>query len=51
MVFKLDMQKAYGILEWDFLNSTLSKFGFGSHFIRLDNGNLHTQCFSLFVNG
>lgn len=44
-VFKIDMEKSYDILEFDFLNSILSKFGFSAHFIPLVIGILHTPTF------
>lgn len=30
MVFKVDFQKAFDSIRWDFLDDLLSKFGFGS---------------------
>ncbi|GJT90932.1 RNA-directed DNA polymerase, eukaryota, reverse transcriptase zinc-binding domain protein [Tanacetum coccineum] len=49
--FKVDIQKAYGIVSWDFLKLTLDYFGFHSKWVNWIMVYLSTFLFSINVNG
>lgn len=51
IILKLDMMKAHDHMEWDFLLRVLSCFGFSSQFVNLISNCLHSQHFSVNVNG
>uniref|UniRef100_A0A803PZR9 Reverse transcriptase domain-containing protein n=1 Tax=Cannabis sativa TaxID=3483 RepID=A0A803PZR9_CANSA len=51
MVFKIDFEKAYDRVEWDFLDLVMHKKGFGSTWRKWIRGCLSTTSFSIFVNG
>lgn len=51
IVVKLDMQKAFDRVSWDFLEAVLLKFGFPVHLVRLVMGNLRATRLSVLVNG
>lgn len=48
---KVDMEKAYDLLCWDFLESTLLKFGFHTVFVNWIMNCIKNPCFSVLVNG
>ena len=51
VVFKIDFEKAYDYVEWDFLDLVLEKKGFGSLWRKWILGCLSTVFFSIFING
>ncbi|CAL5404679.1 unnamed protein product [Camellia sinensis] len=51
MAVKLDFNKAYDRVEWDFLESVLRKMGFHERWIRWVMECVSTVTFSVFVNG
>ena len=48
---KLDIEKAYDHIRWDFLMQMLERMGFGSKWIRWNNGCISTASFSVLING
>ena len=48
---KLDIEKAYDHIRWDFILQTLERMGFGSKWIRWMNWCISTASFSVMVNG
>ena len=48
---KLDIEKAYDHIRWDFLMQMLEKMGFGSKWIRWINWCISTASFSVLING
>ena len=48
---KLDIEKAYDHIRWDFLLQTLERMGFGSKWIRWINWCISTASFSVMFNG
>ncbi|KAL6201844.1 hypothetical protein ACLB2K_025556 [Fragaria x ananassa] len=48
---KLDMNKAYDRVEWDFLEATLHRFGFHRRWIRLVMSCVRSVSFSIVLNG
>lgn len=48
---KLDMNKAYDRVEWDFLEATLLRFGFDDRWVRLVMSCVTTVSFSIVLNG
>ena len=51
LVFKIDFEKAYDHVEWNFLDFVLEKKGFGSRWRKWINGCLNTTNFSILING
>ena len=51
MVIKLDMEKAFDRVDWDFLQPILEKQGFASTWISMINFCIHTVQYSVSVNG
>ncbi|KAK9932560.1 hypothetical protein M0R45_019793 [Rubus argutus] len=51
MGIKIDMNKAYDRVEWDFLEATLHKMGFCQKWISLIMGCVKTVSFSIGING
>ncbi|GKD84630.1 RNA-directed DNA polymerase, eukaryota, reverse transcriptase zinc-binding domain protein [Tanacetum coccineum] len=51
MVFKVDFEKAFDSLRWDFLDLILDKFGFGSKWRTWIRGCLHNGRSSVLING
>lgn len=50
MALKLDMNKAYDRVEWDFLEATLLKFGFEPRWVKLVMQVVTSVTFSLLLN-
>ena len=48
---KLDIEKAYDHIRWDFLLQMLERMGFGSKWIILINWCISTATFSVLING
>ncbi|KAL4585017.1 hypothetical protein LXL04_009630 [Taraxacum kok-saghyz] len=51
MVFKVDFEKAYDSVRWDFLLDILEAFGFGANWCRWIRGCLTSSMGSALVNG
>jgi hypothetical protein len=51
MALKLDMNKAYDRMEWDFLESMLRKLGFADRWINLLMMCVRTVTYSILING
>ncbi|GJT23825.1 RNA-directed DNA polymerase, eukaryota, partial [Tanacetum coccineum] len=51
MVFKVDFEKAYDSVRWDFLNDVMKKFGFGEKWCNWIRKCLQTSRGSVLVNG
>ena len=51
MILKLDFEKAYDSINWEFLFDMLSKFGFGSRWVRWMKACVSSAKISVLVNG
>lgn len=51
MSIKLDMSKAYGRVEWTYLDMIMERLGFQSQFISLIMNCVSSTSFSILVNG
>ncbi|GJS23933.1 RNA-directed DNA polymerase, eukaryota [Tanacetum coccineum] len=51
MIFKVDFEKAFDSVRWDFLDDLLGKFGFGSKWRGWIKGCLNSARGSILVNG
>ena len=51
MAIKLDLEKAYDCLEWNFIRDTLKLFRFSSHLISLIIIRVSTTSISILFNG
>lgn len=51
MTIKIDLEKAYGRLEWSFIRDTLKLFNFLNHLISLIMSCVSTSSISMLVNG
>ncbi|GJW66594.1 RNA-directed DNA polymerase, eukaryota [Tanacetum coccineum] len=51
MIFKVDFEKAYDSVRWDYLEDVLNKFGFGSKWRDWILNCLHSSKGSILVNG
>ena len=51
ILYKLDIEKAYDTLNWNFLPSSLQKMGFGERWIEWIKWCITTVSFSVIVNG
>lgn len=51
MVLKLDVQKAYNIIDWDFLEACMLKMGFHSKWVKWVMQCMTTVSFSMIFNG
>lgn len=50
-VVKVDFQKAYDTVDWDFLELVLRAFGFPDHFVQIVMVCVRTPKFSISING
>ncbi|GJZ84117.1 RNA-directed DNA polymerase, eukaryota [Tanacetum coccineum] len=51
MIFKVDFEKAYDSVRWDYLDEVLKKFGFGERWCSWIQGCLKSSRGSVIVNG
>lgn len=51
MAFKLDMAKAYGRIEWKYLEAVMRKLGYGARWIALIMECVTLVIYSVIVNG
>ncbi|GJZ65074.1 RNA-directed DNA polymerase, eukaryota [Tanacetum coccineum] len=51
LLFKVDFEKAYDSVRWDFLDDVLSKFGFGEKWRKWIHCCLHSSKGSIIING
>uniref|UniRef100_A0A803P0Z6 Reverse transcriptase domain-containing protein n=1 Tax=Cannabis sativa TaxID=3483 RepID=A0A803P0Z6_CANSA len=51
MAIKMDLNKAYDRLEWNFLKEVLVRFGFHSHFVKIIMSCVTTVSYSILLNG
>ncbi|GJX03209.1 RNA-directed DNA polymerase, eukaryota [Tanacetum coccineum] len=51
LIFKVDFEKAYDSVRWDFLDEVLCKFGFGDKWRRWIQCCLHSSRGSIIING
>ena len=51
MVCKLDIEKAYDSISWEFLNQVMGRMGFGSRWLSWIKWCISTASFSVLING
>lgn len=51
MAVKLDLEKVYDLLSWDFIKAALSRFGFHDNWIQLIMECITSNAFSILING
>ena len=51
MVCKLDIEKAYDNISWEFLNQVMGRMGFGGRWLSWINWCISTVSFSVLING
>lgn len=51
MCIKLDIEKAYDSLNWNFLESTFLQMGFDQHWVKLIMACVRSPTFSILFNG
>ncbi|GJW48712.1 RNA-directed DNA polymerase, eukaryota [Tanacetum coccineum] len=51
LIFKVDFEKAYDSVRWDFLDNVLRKFGFGDKWCKWIQCCLHSSRGSIIING
>ena len=51
LIFKIDFEKAYDSVSWEFLLYMLRRFGFSSRWIKWIEGSLKSMSMSVLVNG
>nr|GEY68747.1 RNA-directed DNA polymerase, eukaryota [Tanacetum cinerariifolium] len=51
MIFKVDFEKAFDSVKWDYILDTLKAFGFGQKWCKWINGWFDTAMVSILVNG
>lgn len=50
MIFKVEFEKAYDYVRWDYLDDIMDKFGFGNKWRRWIRGCLYSSTGSVLVN-
>nr|GEU53246.1 RNA-directed DNA polymerase, eukaryota, reverse transcriptase zinc-binding domain protein [Tanacetum cinerariifolium] len=51
LIFKVDFEKAYDLIRWDFLDDVLKKFGFGNKWCAWIQSCLRSSRGSILING
>ncbi|XP_043717887.1 uncharacterized protein LOC122665818 [Telopea speciosissima] len=51
LALKLDMRKAYDLVEWEFIEQLLLRFGFASHWVNMVMACLRSVTYRLVING
>ncbi|GKG20284.1 RNA-directed DNA polymerase, eukaryota, reverse transcriptase zinc-binding domain protein, partial [Tanacetum coccineum] len=51
LIFKVDFEKAYDSVRWDFLDEVLNKFGFGEKWCKWIQACLKSSRGSIIING
>lgn len=51
MAIKMDISKAYDILEWSFIEVVMEKIGFNRRWVNLISRCITTVSYSLLING
>lgn len=51
MTIKLDVEKAYDMLNWDFIMYVILKYGFSIRWVNLIMKCITSTCFSIVING
>ena len=51
MLIKLDIEKAYDKLSWQYMNNSLEAFGFRREWVEWIMNLVSTSVFSIFMNG
>jgi len=51
IALKLDMERAYDMMRWDFIISVMKKFGIDDKFVDLVMGCIREHAFSVLING
>ena len=51
MIIKLDLSKAFDILNWKFLKKMMLDFGFSNHWVNWIFNLVSTTFFSILING
>jgi len=51
MALKLNMERAYDMMRWEFIEAVMSKFGFAKKYVNLVMGCIREPSFAVLVNG